>query len=406
MAGAGLTIVRRVRSLLGRGGEVDTHADGLPRVAPRSEEACALVMQTAAAEGWRVRIEGAGRWAPADAPADLAVTTRALDRIVRIDAPDLVATVQAGITWDDLRGGLAERGVWLAIDPPGTRRTLGSVIATASAGPLRSGFGGVRDHLLGINLVTGDGRVIRAGGRVVKNVAGFDLTKLATGSFASFGIVTAAHLRLRAVPRADLTLTTAGVRDRMVQAAMAVYDAGESPATLELLSPAAAQTDSWILALRLLGSEIAVENERRAVAAALSLPVTELPRSASAGFWRRAGESATGHAVTLRVGFPPTGIYEALDLLGHHLDQGWIMASPGAGVLRWSGTAAADRIRLLRHMASQREFPVTVERAPWGTLQAAGHFGAYREGVGRLVTALRRTFDPAGILATVTGDPA
>ena len=86
---------------------------------------------------------------------------------------DLVATVQAGTPIEALRRRLADEGMWLALDPPGRpERSLGSVVATATAGPLRHGFGPVRDHVLGCTVATGDGRLVRAGGRVVKNVAG------------------------------------------------------------------------------------------------------------------------------------------------------------------------------------------------------------------------------------------
>ena len=135
MAGAGLTIVRRLRSLLGDGAAIETDPGGLPRVAPRSEEAVALILGTAASEGWRVRVEGTAGWMPPDALADLALTTGQLTEIPHLDAPDLVATVQAGVVWGDLRRALADHGAWTAIDPPGSDRSIGSVVATGTAGP-------------------------------------------------------------------------------------------------------------------------------------------------------------------------------------------------------------------------------------------------------------------------------
>ena len=170
-----MSLLDRVRALLGRDAVLeDTGApDGVPRVAPASPDAVALLLGTAREEGWRVRLEGAGTWMPADAPADLALTTRRLDRIPSIQPQDLAATAEAGIGCDQLRQQLADHGVWLALDPPGLAgRTLGSVVATATAGPLRHGLGAVRDHLVGVTFVTGDGRLIQSGGRVMKNVAG------------------------------------------------------------------------------------------------------------------------------------------------------------------------------------------------------------------------------------------
>jgi FAD/FMN-containing dehydrogenase len=110
--------------------------------------------------------------------------------------------------------------MWLALDPPGRpERSIGSVIATATAGPLRHGFGPVRDHVLGCSVATGDGRLVNAGGRVVKNVAGYDLTKLQVGGFGGFGIIAEVHLRLRALPRADVTLLARGARDALTSGA-------------------------------------------------------------------------------------------------------------------------------------------------------------------------------------------
>src|SRR5439155_315370 len=215
-----MSLVDRVRALLGDDAvDVAATHDGVPRVAPASPDAVALLLGTAREEGWHVRIEGAGSWLPTDAPVDLALTTRRLDKIPAIEPQDLSATAEAGIGCDLLRQQLADRGTWLALDPPGLAgRTLGSVVATATAGPLRHGFGAVRDHLLGVTFVTGDGRLVQSGGRVMKNVAGYDLTKLAAGGFGAFGVIVLVHLRLRALPRADQTRVPEGSGDEWISA--------------------------------------------------------------------------------------------------------------------------------------------------------------------------------------------
>lgn len=390
--------------MLGSDAVVDTDTSGMPRVAPRTEDAVALVMQAAANDGWRVRIEGHGSWVPADAPADLALTTRGLERVARLDAADLVATVEAGVLWGDLQRALADQGVWVAADPPGEGRTVGGVVATGTAGPLRTGFGAMRDQVLGATLVTGEGHIARAGGRVVKNVAGYDLTKLATGSFGSFGIVTSVNLRLRAVPRADSTLVGTGERDTLIEAARAIQEAGITPASLEVLSPLAAGRERWTLAVRFVGSAPAVDAERQVASGAASVPLAALEARDAGDFWRGALAGAARSAVTLRIGTLATAMDDALDLLLHHLDEQWIMAGVGAGGLRWAGDAPVDRIRLLRHAAAQREMPLTLERGLWPMREQLGHFGAYREGVGQLVSALREAFDPAGILVVPLAD--
>jgi FAD/FMN-containing dehydrogenase len=325
-----------------------------------------------------------------------------------LNPADLVATVQAGTTWKDLRSALADRGAWLPLDPPGVVRTVGSVTATATAGPLRTGFGTIRDQLLGLTVVTGDGRIIRAGGKVVKNVAGFDIPKLAAGSFGAFGIITSVHLRLRTVPRADLTLRATGKRDDLLHAALAILERGHTPAALELLSPRASGAGQWVLGARLLGSDSAVSTEHVAVQDAAA-PITFHPLAAADAteFWQSMLERATDAPVTLRLGVVTTALDEALDAIAHHLDEkvgDWIAVNALGGAIRWSGDARTEDLRLLRHVAAQREIPVTLERAPWNVRQELGHFGAYREGVARLIGSITQIFDAAGVLVVPLGE--
>ncbi|MEP6473451.1 MAG: FAD-binding oxidoreductase [Gemmatimonadota bacterium] len=374
---------------------VEKDPRGLPRVAPDSEEALALVCREAHAQGWRIRIEGRGSWLPADAPADFALSTRSLDRIVAVSAANLVATIQAGASFERVRRALHDAGLWLAIDPPGNpERTLGSVVATSTAGPLRQGFGPVRDHVLGLNVVTGDGRVLQAGGRVVKNVAGYDLTKLQVGGFGAFGIVTTLHFRLRALLPADATLLLAGARDRLTLVARELVATGIPYAALELFSPALAAGAEWTLAVRLMGAPEAIEPEAARLIGSTSNSWHRLTLDRATSFWSQASRGILAGAVTIRLGSVLDGLDELLDLLHQQIGEGLVSAGAGSGSVRWSGTAGADRIRELRRLTAAREIPLTLERAPWDLRRRLGHFGAYREGVGLLVGRLREAFDP------------
>src|SRR5213076_1809681 len=395
-----MSLVDRVRALLGDDAvDVAATPDGVPRVAPGSPDAVGLLLGTAREEGWRVRVEGAGTWLPADAPADLALTTRRLDKIPAIEPQDLSATAEAGIGCDLLRQQLADRGTWLALDPPGLAgRTLGSVVATATAGPLRHGFGAVRDHLLGVTFVTGDGRLVQSGGRVMKNVAGYDLTKLEAGGFGAFGVIVLVHLRLRALPRVDQTSLLEGTREDLTQVAEDVAAAGLQPAALELMSPALARRDGWALAVRLAGSAALVAAEEAGLRGASGGRFTALRAEEAHGFWMRAAESFATRPITFRTGGLPDSSDELLDLLQHQVGDEWVSASPGVGAIRWAGDTTVDRLRRLRRTLAGLEVPLTLERAPWSIRSAVGHFGAYREGVGPLVAGLRRTFDPGEAL--------
>jgi FAD/FMN-containing dehydrogenase len=375
-------------------------------VAPESESACALLLRTASVDGWRVRIEGMGGWMPRDAPADVVLSTTRLSRLTEVSPADLVATAEAGIAWSELRRGLADRGAWLAHDAPGTGRTLGSLLATATAGPLRAGFGLLRDQVLGLTLVTGDGRAVRVGGRVMKNVAGYDLAKLAAGSFGGFGVVTSVHLRLRAVPRADVTLVTEGQRDALIDRARSVLATGLMPAALELAAPRATGGPAWTLAVRLVGTDAEVAADRQAVVETAGPSFSERTGAGAAEFWAGLLEGAVTAPVTVRVGAMPDALEDALDLLAHHLDEpvaDWITTTVPAGTVRWSGRAGAEALMRFRAAAAEREWPVTLERGPWQVRSRVAHFGAYREGVVRLVDALRRAFDPAGVIVAPLG---
>jgi len=391
-------VFTRLRALLGTTG-VERDGDGVPRATPDTPDALTLVCRLAHEEGWKIRVEGRGTWLPSDAPADLAVSTRGLEQIVSVSPADLVATVQAGTSLEALRRRLADYGMWLAIDPPGRpERSIGSVVATATAGPLRQGFGPVRDHILGCAVATGDGRLVNAGGRVVKNVAGFDLTKLQVGGFGGFGIIAEIHLRLRALPRADVSLLARGARDQLTSGARELIDAQVLPAALELLSPALAAEADWVLAARFVGTDAAVQADVRRLGSVGELQWQPLPADRTAAFWSVAARGTLGGPITLRLGVLGDGVDDTIDLLAHDLDEGLVSAGAGLGMIRWTGDATVDRIRSLRRAAAAREIPMTLERAPWAVRRALGHFGAYREGVGKIVGRLRDTFDPGQCL--------
>ncbi len=384
----------RLRSLVG-GDAVELDSQGIPHVSPDSADGVALVCRLAHEEGLTIRLEGRGTWLQPDAETDFVLSTRALDQITNISPADLVVTVQAGTPFETLRRRAADHGMWLALDPPGRPdRSIGSIMATATAGPLRSGLGPVRDHVLGTTVVAGDGRLLTSGGRVVKNVAGYDLTKLHVGGFGGFGVITELHLRLRTQPEVDTTLTACGARDALTFGARALIETGARCAALELLSPAVAAQAEWTLAARLLGTESSVRSAARQIHDNTDLTWHELPSDESHALWGLVSRAWLGGPVTLRLGTLVDGLDDTIDLLAALLDEELIAAGAAVGGIRWAGSATPDQLLTLRHEAAEREIPVTLERAPWGIRSSIGHFGAYREGVGGVVQRLRETFDP------------
>jgi glycolate oxidase FAD binding subunit len=181
-------------------------SDGVTTAVFSDVEAVADRIRDAARERVPLRIVGAGNWLDAGGPVSAtdAVSIRPLDGIVEYVPGDLTLTARGGTTLGDIRRATAAEGQWLALDPHGSEEgTIGATVATASAGPLVTTFGGPRDLVLGVEFVTGGGTVVRGGGRVVKNVAGFDLTRLVTGAWGTLGAITEVTLRLHARPEAD-----------------------------------------------------------------------------------------------------------------------------------------------------------------------------------------------------------
>ena len=138
-----------------------------------------------------------------------AVETKALHRILEHCPEDMTATVEAGIALGKLQSHLAQRGQWLPIDPPNPESlTIRELLASNRTGPRRLGYGTIRDYLVGIKVVMPDGSLIKAGGKVVKNVAGYDLGKLFIGGYDSLGIIVEATFKLQPIPEAEEFIKT------------------------------------------------------------------------------------------------------------------------------------------------------------------------------------------------------
>ncbi len=221
----------------------------------------AAVIALAAEAGVPVVPWGGGRAAGAGVPparAGIVLHLGRLAGLVEHEPGDLTATAQAGITLAALQAGLRGRGQWLSLDPPdAARATLGGVLASNASGPRRHLYGTARDVLIGLTVVTGEGAVVRGGGKVVKNVAGYDLPKLFIGSFGTLGVIVEATVKLRPLPDEERLV---GVRFERLK------DAGEAVRAL--------------LASDLIPN--AVDLVDAAAAAALGLPAA--PATLAVGF--------------------------------------------------------------------------------------------------------------------------
>lgn len=214
-----------------------------------------------------LRIAGRGTWLDAGRPVATPrqVSLDALTGIVEYTPGDLTLTARAGTTLAEIGRATAAEGQWLALAPwGGDAGSLGATVATATAGPMSGALGTPRDVVIGLEAVTGSAVVVRGGGRVVKNVAGFDLTRLMVGAWGTLGILTEISVRLRGLPEREMTVVLpvpngqAAVNDF----AGRLRSAPITPLALEMLSTTlAAQLglgDTQVLAARLAGNADAV----------------------------------------------------------------------------------------------------------------------------------------------------
>jgi glycolate oxidase FAD binding subunit len=219
--------------------------------APASTEEAADVMALAAQHDLRVVARGGGSkldWGHPPAAVDLVVDTTGMAGVVEHAAGDLVCAVRAGTPVAELQHQLAGAGQQLALDTPLTGATVGGTVAVSTSGPRRLLYGTMRDLLIGVTFVRADGVVAKSGGKVVKNVAGYDFGKLLTGSYGTLGLVTEVVVRLHPLPAARRVvsvqvpdagaaapLLAAVLGSQLVPSAVEVDQPGAGPVTVTVL---------------------------------------------------------------------------------------------------------------------------------------------------------------------------
>ena len=268
-----------------------------------------------------LRIVGGGSWLNAGRPCEgETLHVGECAGIVEYVPGDLTLTARAGTTLAELNACTAAHGQWLALDPAAdARATIGATIATASDGPLAMSMGRVRDIVLGLECISGTGEIIRAGGRVVKNVAGFDLVRLHTGAWGTLGVVTEVSVRLRARPDVDRAFVIAVDARRSLELRLApLAHLPIAPLALELLSSALAQAldvhDDMCLLVRLSG------NDERVHAQSAELQTLGDVREVPVSTFERLSTSGPANALAARVTHAPTQFAHTWRHVSEHLD--------------------------------------------------------------------------------------
>ncbi len=360
--------------------------------------------------------------------ADLVVRTERLDEIVEYEPADLTVTVQAGIHLGALQDRLRAEGQLLALDPAASdRATIGGIIAANASGPLRLLYGSARDLVIGTRVVNADGIVSKAGGRVVKNVAGYDLNKLYIGSLGTLGIVVELSFKLHPLPQAQGMLVAAF--DSVELAEEAIAGIVRSPlgvAAIELLDPSAATRvapdltvpeGGCLLVVAALGFEKAVERQLRDLGElcrqAMTIDSIRDPDKLE-GLWtplREFPDPSVPGAVLLKAAVPPARGAHALGALRREASEAGfspsILAHAGSGIVylrlepgSGQGDTTASLVSLVeraRAFARGEGGSLAVEACPPGVKAGLDVWGDPGNGFS-VMRALKEKLDPKGTL--------
>jgi glycolate oxidase FAD binding subunit len=326
-----------------------TGADAVGGVSPRwvatpgSTEEAAAVLRVAADRGLQVVVRGRGtalHWGLPPRGVDLVVSTARMEQVVEHVAGDLVCVVDAGTRIDTVNDAVRQHGQQLALDQPLPGSSVAGAMATTRSGPRRLLYGTPRDQVLGITMVRPDGVVAKAGGKVVKNVAGYDIAKLMGGAYGTLGLVTRLVVRLHPLPHDSRWLRRTLPLADAASAALVLAGSQLAPSAVEVRRGAGADDATVLLLLE--GTERGVA-ARADEATAMLGQATEVADVETADLARI---DAGDDDVVVKVAVPLTGVTAALvtarDVERRHQVACRVQGSAGAGVLTAVVTGAAD----------------------------------------------------------------
>ncbi len=349
---------------------------------------------------WGVIPTGKGSklsWGGLCPKTDFLISTVNLNQILDHAEEDLTVTVQSGMTIKDLNGFLASKGQFLPVDPffPDSA-TVGGVVATANTVNWRQRYGGLRDLILGLSFVRADGQIVKAGGKVVKNVAGYDLMKLFAGSYGSLGIITDVTFRLFPIPEYSHTLVIRGAAGGIKKLGSLIITSGLTPTMADFISGYGDVNSG--LAVRFQSIQPSVEQQIdlvRGWAGELNLSTDNLFEGEETNFWEHLKSQMIDGGVSCKVGILPS---EAVNLLTNFQLKGFINISSGVGYIFLDESTRSHRIREIRQFCQLNGGYLSILRSPLALKQQIEPWGYLGNGL-TMMKKIKEKFDPRGVFA-------
>jgi glycolate oxidase FAD binding subunit len=380
---------------------------------PASLDALRETVADRVGQGWAIYPQGGGTaldYGGIPRAPGIAIDTRSLDRVVDYPAADMTITAEAGITLAALRDVLAGQNQRLLIDVPRSdRATLGGVYATNTSGPRRFGAGRPRDQIIGVSFVNSEGAVIKGGGRVVKNVAGYDFPKLMTGSLGTLGILVQMTLKVRPIPEASsLVCFSVANPDDLDPLLDRLNTSATRPMAVELLNPGAARlagvpADGWALVIGFEDNAASVAWQVDRIGAEVGSPAAVLNGADAGPLWSALTElpAAEVGPVSFTASVRLSSVAPFAKLLDPEL---WaVHAHAGSGIVRGHVLGPVDRDRIgpeldrLRTRANLDGGSVILSRCPAEWKAALRVWGIPRPDWA-LAERVKQALDPRGVM--------
>lgn len=371
---------------------------------PATEQEIAAALRVANDAGLAVIPRGGGTklgWGNPPQRADVILSTKRLDKIIEHVWADLTVSVEAGCTVAKLQAALAEHGQRLAVDPLWAESaTIGGILSTNDSGALRLRFGALRDLIIGVTIALADGTLASSGGKVVKNVAGYDLPKLVTGALGTLGVITRAVFRLHPLPHNTKTLSIAAGSLEAMQKNLA--SAQDSTLAHTSLQARAAHSGEIFIDILFEGTEAGIAAQeaqlRRMLANAV---VAEDAQSV----WGAAQDLRSGAeaAVIAKIAFLPAEIGRTIEIVKrvtrlYGVKWALVMQAMGVGSLRLDGTTESLHVSFseLRSQLESAGGSLAIHSRPTA-MPSIDAWGACGDAL-PLMRALKSQFDPKGTL--------